>query len=220
MSIGSNKESSKDHSRTNPANSRAASAGLSGISSVFVEHSDFLKKFISRFLHRQQDIEDVVQEAYLKAYGAEQNRGKIEQPKAFLFTIAKNLALNELTRKSRKMTEYIEESQAFIPTADEGTVENEIEASQSLGLYCEAVADLPVKCRRVYLLRKVHGLSHKDICERLNISRSMVEKHLRIGTLSCRDYMLKRGGGDLPNDLRDKSLKGVATAVATMEVNK
>ncbi len=202
-----------DRNKNNSMNSRLKNTGLSSISSVFVEHSEFLKKFISRFLHKQQDIEDVVQEAYLKAYSAEQDRGAIEQPKAFLFTIAKNLALNELTRKSRKMTDYIEESQSHIPAVDEQTVENELEASQSLGLYCEAVAELPDKCRRVYLLRKVHGLSHNDICKRLNISRSMVEKHLRIGTLSCRDYMLKRDGGIM---LTAKSLK----AVVTMEVNK
>ena len=75
--------------------------GLSRISQAFIEHNSFLKKFLKRFLQREQDIEDVVQEAYLKAYSAEQDRGGIEQPKAFLFSIAKNLAINELTRKSR-----------------------------------------------------------------------------------------------------------------------
>ena len=176
----------------------SAGIGLSSISSIFVEHSTFLKKFLARFLQREQDIEDVAQEAYLKAYSVEQDRGGIEQPKAFLFTIAKNLALNELTRKSRQMTDYIEERQAPFLIVGSATVENELEADQSLSLYCQAVEALPEKCRRVYLLRKVHGLSHKDISKRLGISRSMVEKHLRIGTLSCRDYMAKRGSDLTP----------------------
>ena len=181
---------SRKHSIGRDSARRRAS---SGISRVFLEHNAFLKKFLARFLNRKEDIEDVAQEAYLKAFGAEQDRGEIEQPKAFLFSIAKNLALNELARKSRQMTGYIEEAQEGMVSLSAATTENEIEAGQTLGLYCEAVAALPEKCRRVYLLRKVHGLPHKTIAERLGISRSAVEKHLRLGSLSCRDYLSRRG---------------------------
>lgn len=151
-----------------------------------------LKLFLTKFLRREQDIEDVAQEAYLKAYSAEQHKGEIEQPKAFLFSIAKNLALNELSRKSRQMTGYIEECQSALDVGAGNCVEKEVEASQALGVYCEAVAALPEKCRRVYLLRKVHGLPHKEIAARLGISVSAVEKHLRVGAISCRDYIRKR----------------------------
>lgn len=165
---------------------------LKGVSGMFLEHGAFLKRFLARFLQNEQDIEDVAQAAFLKAYSAEQDKGGIEQPKAFLFSIAKNLALNELTRKSRQMTDYIEDCQPQLNLESESTVENEVEAVISLGLYCEAVASLPEKCRRVYLLRKVHGLSHKEIAKRLGISISTVEKHISLGALSCRDYILRQ----------------------------
>lgn len=165
---------------------------LSGVSKTFLEHASFLKKFLAKFLRNEQDIEDVAQEAFLKAYGAEQAKGGIDQPKAFLFSIAKNLALNELTRKSRQMTQYIDDCQPQLSLCSAATLEDEIQASYSIGMYCEAVVNLPEKCRRVYLLRKVHGLSHKEIAKRLNISLSSVEKHISIGSLSCRDYMLRR----------------------------
>ena len=64
----------------------------SAITAAFLEHSGFLKKFLAGFLPAQQDIEDVAQETYLRAFIAEQ-REEIEQPKAFLFRVAKNLAL-------------------------------------------------------------------------------------------------------------------------------
>lgn len=165
---------------------------LTGISGMFLEHATFLKRFLAKFLSNEQDIEDVAQEAYLKAYSAEQEKGGIEQPKAFLFSIAKNLALNELTRKSRQMTDYLEDCQPQLTLDSATTVENEVEANHSIGLYCEAVANLPEKCRRVYLLRKVHGLSHKEICSRLGVSRSTVEKYISMGSISCRDYMSRR----------------------------
>jgi len=61
----------------------------------FLENFTFLQKFLARYFTEQQDIEDVVQETYLRAYGAE-TRNEIEHPKAFLFQIAKNLALTDL----------------------------------------------------------------------------------------------------------------------------
>ena len=166
--------------------------GLSGVSRIFLEHNNFLKKFLSRFLTREQDIEDVAQEAYLKAYSAEQDKGEIHQPKAFLFSIAKNLALNELSRKSRQITGYIEECQGELTIKATDSAENEAEANEFLGLYCEAVAALPEKCRHVYLLRKVHGLPHKEIAKRLGISLSSVEKNMRMGVLACSGYLRER----------------------------
>lgn len=166
---------------------------LSAVSAAFVSNNEFLKRFLARFFSDRQDIEDVAQEAYLRAYVAEQKKD-IEQPKAFLFRIARNLALTQLTRKSRQITDYIEDSGD--PTVIESgeTVDGEVEAQESFGLYCEAVAALPEKCRQVFLLRKVHGLPHKEIAERMSMSVSSVEKYLRRGILECRAYVREREG--------------------------
>lgn len=67
--------------------------------------------------------------------------------------------------------------------------DSEVEAQESLGLYCEAVAALPEKCREVFLLRKVHGLAHKEIAERMSLSVSSVEKYLFRGALECRTFV-------------------------------
>lgn len=165
-----------------------APPGQTAVTSAFLESAAFLKKFLSRFLPVQQDIEDVAQEAYLRAYVAEQ-RQSIEQPKAFLFRIAKNLALTRLSRKSRRITDYIEEAGESVVVDTSPASDEELEAQQSFGLYCEAVAALPEKCRQVFLLRKVHGLSHKEIGERLGLSISSVEKYLREGILACRAHV-------------------------------
>ncbi|MDM3872271.1 RNA polymerase sigma factor [Porticoccus sp. W117] len=165
---------------------------LSTMSSFFIEHSPFLKKFLAKFLTSEHDIEDVAQEAYLKAYCAEKDRGAIEHPKAFLFTIAKNLALNELNKKSRQMTKYLEDCEQLVELDKNQTPDDQVEAAETLGIYCEAIANLPEKTRRVYLMRKVHGLPHKEIARRLAISLSSVEKHLRSGVLSCRDHIDSR----------------------------
>ncbi|MGQ0445841.1 MAG: RNA polymerase sigma factor, partial [Beijerinckiaceae bacterium] len=169
----------------------------SAITAAFLECSTFLKKFLAGFLPAQQDIEDVVQEAYLRAYMAEQHE-KIEHPKAFLFRVAKNLALTRLTKKSRQITDYIEEAGAAVVIETAAGSDEELEAQQCLDLYCEAVAALPEKCRQVFLFRKVHGLSHKEIGARMGLSISSVEKYLRQGILACQTHLREREGRALP----------------------
>lgn len=184
---------------------------ISAVTAAFLEHQSFLKKFLSRYLYNRQDIEDVAQETYLRAYQAEQDKD-IEQPKAFLFRIARNIALTSLTKKSNQITDYIADLDDSLVIDTEATAENEVEARQNLGIYCEAVAALPEQCRRVFLLRKVHGLSHKEISERMQLSVSSVEKHLLKGTLKCRAFVREyEEGSVLINKLNasQKSIKEV-----------
>ena len=182
---------SKRHSQP-----RSLGGRLSAVTAAFVEHQTFLKKFLARYFVDGRDIEDVAQEAYLRAYAAEQKKD-IEQPKAFLFRIAKNVALTDLTRKSRQITEYIEEASESLVLDTVPAAETDAEAEETLGLYCEAVARLPQKARQAYLLRKVHGLSHREIARRMSLSVSSVEKYLAKSVLACKDHIesQQRQGG-------------------------
>ena len=174
--------------KENKVTKESAQGKLSVITRAFIENSTLIKSFLRRFLQSQHDIEDVAQQAYLKAYCAEQEKA-IEHPKSYLFTIAKNIAINELTKKSNKITEYLEECEDYISIEPSATLESEVEAEQSLGIYCDAVAALPEACRRVFLLRRVHGLKQTEIAETLGVSLRNVEMHLQKGTLKCREFV-------------------------------
>lgn len=178
-----------DRSKREPAG-----AVLSAITDAFVEHGSYLKAFLRRFIQRPQDIEDIAQEAYLRAFQVGQN-ADVEHPKALLFTIAKNIALNELRSKSRRVTDYIEECQGELEE-EVATTEEELIAMERLELYCKAVDSLPEQCRRVYLLRKVHGLAHKEIAEKLNVTVRTVERHLQKGVIQCRAQMREENDSD------------------------
>jgi len=158
---------------------------------AFQLHQLSLKRFIARYLNNAQDIEDVTQEAFLRAYKAERSTD-VRQPKSFLFRIAKNVAISQLRTKSRQITDYIEDQGADDVLTSEWSVEDQVMAEQRLGIHCEAVAALPPKCRRVYLLRKVYGMSHKQIAAKLQISTSTVEKHLLKGVEACDRYIQQR----------------------------
>ena len=180
---------------------------LSGVTRAFVENHGSIKSFLGRLLTQREDIEDIAQEAYLRAYVAEQSRG-IDQPEAYLFRSARNLALTKLTQKSRQMTDLIDDLGPAVVLEGEAPLEELLAAEESLGLHCEAVAHLPEKCKQVYILRKVYGLTHKEVAERTSLSVSSVEKYMLKGVIACRAYVERREGASRKSRSVLRSLVG------------
>ena len=152
-----------------------------------------LRSYISRYVISPQDIDDVSQETFLRAYKAEKEK-EIEHPKAFLFRIAKNLMLSEFSRKARKITDYIEDYEGSEELLNTDNLESNVMAQQKLGIYCEAVASLPTQCRRVVIMKKVYGMQNKEIARRLELSVSTVEKHLAKGIRRLNSTITSRYG--------------------------
>jgi len=177
------------------------------ITEAFIKHETFLKRFISRFLSRPQDIEDVVQDTYLKAFSAEKKH-LIQQPKAFLFRVAKNAALTQLTKKSRQVMTYVEDFDGLEIINDEVTVESHVLAQEKLGLFSQAALEMTPKCRRVFLMAKVYGMSYKEISAELGIGPSAVEKHVAKGLEVCNAYIQRMAQQDEQAARNENSKKG------------
>ena len=167
---------------------------MSQLLQAFIKHEAGLRRHLSRYITRNQDIEDLLQETYLKALAAEANY-TIRAPKSYLFRVAKNLALNELTRKSNTSTEYIEDSASpdVLYDTDGINMDEVVAAKQQLGALARAISTLPPQCRRVLIMRRVEGLSFKEISQQLSISVSTAEKHSAKGLLKCAEFMQKLG---------------------------
>lgn len=175
----------------NPSQSQADGASGSPVFASFLRHEFFLKRFIRKFLPRQEDVDEVVQESFLKAYATELQR-PIEQPKSFLFQIARNEAMSRLRKQSSRIVEYIEEIDASLAAGESVAVDEQMEQRQLLGVLCEGVATLPPQCRRAFLLRMVYGMSHKEVAGAMGISVSTVEKHLALALQRCSQFVLGR----------------------------
>lgn len=165
----------------------------SGITNSFLQNQSFLKQFVNRFFSNKEDVEDVIQETYLRAYVAGQ-KAEIAKPKSFLFTTAKNIALTKLTKKSKQVTDFLEDYSQRNDLELEPTPAEIVDAQQQLIIYCAAVRTLNGKCREAFLLKKVHGMTHKEIAQQMSLSLSSVEKYLHKAMILCDQYILKSNG--------------------------
>ena len=163
---------------------------LSGIYETFRSSESGLKRYLRRFFYREEDIDDMAQETFLKAYKYTQGR-KIDFPKAYLYQVAKSVALRELTKTSRQLTDYMEEACEDEPET-QASLEEEVIAGQAVTAFCSAIAELPPQCRKVFLMRKYQAMSQRQIAEELNISISAVEQHITIGIKRCKASVEKR----------------------------
>jgi len=71
------------------------------------------------------------------------------------------------------------------------TVEREISAQQDLTLLYDVIENLPTKCRRVFLLSRMHQMTYPQIAAHCGISVKMVEKHIGHALAIC----MKKVGG-------------------------
>lgn len=166
---------------------RSKNRYLSQIVDAFLENERPLKRFLRRFLLKPEDIDEITQETFLRAYKTNNNR-VVDSPKAYLFQVARNLAYTELSRKNRKLTDYLEEA-VEDNTERTSSLEDEVVAQQKLKHFLDAIATLPPRCRQVYMMRKVQAMSYKEIAQALDISVSGVEQHLVTGAERCKKYI-------------------------------
>lgn len=138
-----------------------------------------------------REVEDIVQETYVRVCQVKHPEN-IRQPRSYLFRTARNLALDYLKRSETKYTEGMDEQDidALIDGRenDDSTFE-QVASNQEFALFCEAVRHLPVKCRRVFVLKKVYGFTQIEIARELNISIGTVEKHISQGIKRCTYFM-------------------------------
>ena len=150
-----------------------------------------LKRYVMRVINTEGDVDDIVQEAFMRAYETEV-RGNIRRPKSYLFRVAKHIALNQVRQKINRPTDFIEDFDSSSVLVEEWTPEDKVLAQELLGIHCMAVAALPPKRRKVYLMRKVYGMSHKSIADSLGIAVSTVEAHLFKAFKECHAYVKAR----------------------------
>jgi RNA polymerase sigma factor (sigma-70 family) len=162
----------------------------------FVEHVQPLEAALRGYLQARfpdlQDVDDVMQEAYMRLLRAHRT-GPIVAVKSFLFVTAKNLALNRLRDRQRECTEPLTERALCGVYDDAQDVPEALARSEELQVLLQAIESLPERCREVVTLRKIYGFSQKEVAAQLGISEHTVEAQTAIAMRKCTEFFRRSG---------------------------
>ena len=151
-----------------------------------------LRAYLHRRFPKLSDVDDVVQDSYLRLLRASL-AGRVRSVRGFLFTSARNSAFDFFRHRAVIPMESLTEKTASSVYALERDGAEAAMFRQELDFLSAALGDLPDRCRQILVLRRIHGLSHKEIAEKLSISEHTVEKQVGIGLKKCVDFMKRHG---------------------------
>jgi len=147
-----------------------------------------LRAYLRRFFSTE-DVRDLVQQCYVQLCAMPDHEG-IQSPRAFIFTLARNVAIQKLRHERVVPMDLVAEIEQFSDYQETfPSAERTYGAREELQRLAQAVEQLPEQCRRVFTLRKVYGYSQKEIAQRLGITENTVEKHVAKGVRLCADYL-------------------------------
>ena len=155
-------------------------------------HESLLRSWLRGLFPSLPDMDDLVQESYVRLIRARE-AGKVSHAKAYLFTTARNAALDFFRRRKIISIDAVGDL-SDSTVLDEGpSVADAVSRQQELDLLAEAVRGLPDRCRQTLTLRLLYGLSHKEIAVELKISEHTVKAQLAKGMRRCSAYFAERG---------------------------
>lgn len=162
------------------------------IQDAFLEHKSVLIAYMSKYLLKPEDVEDILQETFLKSLEASQVR-RIHSPRSYLFIVARNLIFRKLKKKSRESIKEISEIDERYLSSNDVPADIKLHQKRKMTAFVTAADELPAQCRRVFLMRKLLGMSQLEIAQELDISKSTVERHITNAIKKCRATMERKG---------------------------
>ena len=156
---------------------------------AYLSCRDALVRSVLKMCVRQQDVDDILHETYLRVLNANKKTA-IKSPQDYLFVVSRNLVIKKLSRRSREISMEINDA---LVGAEESSTDRTLHYQQKFEILNDALGKLPEKKRRAILLRKFYGLSHTEIAGKMNVSVSSVEKYISSGLKQCKQLLISHG---------------------------
>lgn len=156
---------------------------------VYKYYFPFLYSYATQYVEKE-DAKEVVQETMLWLWENKKTLIAEMSLKSLLFTIVKNKCLNRTNHTHIKNRIYAAIQEKHEKTFDDPDfyLENEL-----FTLFHKALNNLPEEVREVFEMSRMDGMTHKEIAERLNVSRQTVNyrlsKALKILRVELEDYL-------------------------------
>lgn len=126
------------------------------------------------------DLEDVIQETYCQIAGLK-DVGHIRSGRAYFFTAARSIVLMRLRRARIVSIESVTEIESMDIVGEEPSPERIAAGRRELDRVRRLIEGLPDRCRRIFELRKIEGVSQREVAERLGVAEHIVENDVTKG---------------------------------------
>lgn len=144
---------------------------------LFYKYRNKVKGFARNMVPAQIDLEEVVQEVFVKVWMKREMIKPDKDFQAYLFSIAKNLILDYLKSAVNRRLYFVEENfqqDMLIEEGSEITITQEAEDK-----LMELIDQMPERRREIFKLSRFNGMSYRQIAERLHISENTVDSQIR-----------------------------------------
>lgn len=159
--------------------------------------TESFREFYTQILHflrkrtdNASDAADMTQDVFTQ-WLSYQDRAKVEQPRAFLFQMARNLLRDHWRRQQVRQAGHREYADSDVePLSDER--DDPLVAAQRLQRLEQlraVLASLSPRRREAFMLHRFEGFNQAQIAERMGISVSMVEKHIAFAVSHCKQHL-------------------------------
>ena len=140
----------------------------------------FVRAWLRRASVPVNEIDDIVQEAYSRIARLDEFR-HIANPKAYFLEVTRNVLFEQLRRSQIIRIETIAEMDLPIIPDSSPSQERVMIGKDEIARLMRLIDGLPSRCREMFVLRKITGLSQKQIAERLGVTENTVETQVGRG---------------------------------------
>ncbi|MDG2520719.1 sigma-70 family RNA polymerase sigma factor [Caulobacter segnis] len=162
------------------------------IAGEILPHEADVRAWLRRSL-RLVEIDDVIQESYCRIAAAVDPQ-TIASPRAYFFTTARNVALDQM-RKNRVVGLDDVAELAWSNVVDESPSPERLAGGRlELRRINTLIESLPQRCRTIFVMRKVQGLSQRQIAHKLGVTENVVEKQAAKGLRLLLDAVAAQPG--------------------------
>lgn len=151
---------------------------------IYINYQPRLVAYASAFVKDRSTAKDMVQDVFI-SFWDKYSGLKDSEAARLLFTMTRNRCINHLQREKflhgvdlSFLDELPEEEMmyniSFLDSADSPLIGEEVEKRID-----KVMQSLPPKCRQVFTMSRFQGMKNREIAEKLGISHTAVEKHIR-----------------------------------------
>jgi RNA polymerase sigma factor (sigma-70 family) len=144
---------------------------------VFAAHQDGLLRYLTRAVGHRETAQDLTQDVFVRISSSTTLPPTIEQQRAWVFRVARNLVIDHHRRQQHRQTE---------PLSAEPMSHNGAAAADTAAIVNQALSRLDADARDVFLMREVSGLSYVEIAEACQLTPDAVRSRIHRTRLQLR----------------------------------